>query len=883
MKLDKETVIKYRFWFSIPLAVLFVFIALICVLGVRSTTMANWADAKRTDDQLVSLASRQDLRNERWIQEMKAKTDEAVRQKDDLWYELYDGQNKVERAPAPSPGATAAAGGVTGTTTSTPVRGKLITIREPFITWPARLHNEVPNFPMDRERIPLLFRDFGEPLNDRNAMPDEYKSDFPAQYEELIKLVDFLDETANPETGRVGSVRVPGSGKTTKENARILLNPPVWGAQFILDSEAWIAQEDVAIKRSLLEAIRDANNVVAHMEPEWRKVPLPESPKPPSPAPDAASGATVAAVSNPPQPADGGGGGDGNAASQSSTPKVPVDRQRFLNTTWQIGVVPFNPQPEKGPKTRWYDGGWIVDVEITMKGNEAVLRVASVNMSVEHKLPSEAQGGKLVFLVSNDDKQRPDEREFEFDFSGQEPTKPEQAGRLMGEVSTKSLLDVASDPSLGIRVVERPLGFAAKKIVRVQRSWDRNSVLDHQRYVNPYWVMDIRLLPREGGAGPGIQGVIYNRSGKRTMPPSFEVTYTTDGRDQYKVTPDVRVPGDAVNAGLSREFPRQEIRSPVAPRRLVGVRQILTWQTVPIKQINRLVIGQEAHIHSDRTKVFPLREYDFKKKNPKQTASADASAATQTGAAQPGGAAGGAAQGPMMGPTAGMGGGTLSGPGMGMGGGATAGALSANHKLPLRRYYEITDELRRVPVALVLIVEESRANDILAALANHRMRFRATMVVWNRVPSLQRPDFLRPQGGTGGAGGTGPGRGQPGSSGGLGPTSGLGTGGGRDDAPGGQPALGGTGGRGTTPPPRGGTAGGTGVPPTGGFGGLPGPLGGFGGASSGFTGRLPGDEETPQIEIQIYGLITLYESPDAFQRIQEERKRAGGAVATTTP
>lgn len=876
MKLDKDTIIKYRFWFSIPFAVLFVFIALICVLGVRSTTMANWAEAKRTDDQLVSLASRQDLRNERWIQEMKAKTDDAVRQKDDLWYELYDGQNKVERAPVATPTATLPGGAVT--TGTTPVRGKLITIRDPFITWPARLHNEVPNFPMDRERIPLLFRDFGEPLNDRNAMPDEYRSDFMPQYEALLRLVDFLDETANPETGRVGSVRVPGPGKTTKDNARALLNPPVWGSQFILDSEAWIAQEDLAIKRSLFQAIQDANNVLAEMEPEWRKVPLPETPKPTTPSSDSPAAPAVAAVSNPPVPVDGSGDGS-NASSSPSAPAAPIDRQRFLNTTWQVGVVPFNADPGKGPKTRWYDGGWIVEAELVAKGNDVVLRVASANMSVEHKLPGEAQGGKLVFLISNDDKQRPDEREFEIDLSGQDPTRPESAGRLMGEVSTKALLDVAAEPGMSLRVVERPLGFAARKIVRVQRSWDRNAVLDHQRYVNPLWVMDIRLLPREGGAGPGIQGVIYNRSGKRTMPPSFEVAYTTDGRDRYTVTPDLRIPGDAINAGLSRDFPRQEIRSPVAPRRLVGVRQILTWQTVPVKQISRLVIGQEAHIHSDRTKVYPLREYDFKKKNPKQAASAETGTTTTTGANQPAGTSGGM-QGPMTGPTAGMGGSTLSGPGAGFGASTGAGPVSANHKIPLRRYYEITDELRRIPVALVLIVEESRANDVLAALANHRMRFRATMVVWNRVPSLQRPDFLRPQGTTGG---TGAGRGRPGSSGALGPAGGLGTGGGRDDAPGGQPAFGGAGGQGTTPPPRGGTAGGIGFPPAGGFGGLPGPLGGFGGTSSGFTGRLPGDEETPQIELQIYGLVTLYESPDAYHRIQEERKRAGTGVATTTP
>jgi hypothetical protein len=69
------------------------------------------------------------------------------------------------------------------------------------------------------------------------------------------------------------------------------------------------------------------------------------------------------------------------------------------------------------------------------------------------------------------------------------------------------------------------------------------------------------------------------------------------------------------------------------------------------------------------------------------------------------------------------------------------------------------------------------------------------------------------------------------------------------------------------PPGLGGGSGGTpGLP------GLPGPAGG-----SANYGPLPGDEEIPQVELQIYGLVTIYESPDAIQRIAEEKKNAAAA------
>ena len=201
----------------------------------------------------------------------------------------------------------------------------------------------------------------------------------------------------------------------------------------------------------------------------------------------------------------------------------------------------------------------------------------------------------------------------------------------------------------------------------------------------------------------------------------------------------------------------------------------------------------------------------------------------------------------------GMGG--SGGKGMAGGGGASAGPISPNHKIPLRRYYEVTEELRCIPVALVLIVDAHRMNDVLAAFADSRIRFRTVMSPWCACPPAL-PDFLRPH--AAGAGAARPG-------GAFGPPS----------SPKGPGDAGGATGTGAGAGP------GVGLP----GGGGKGPGRGLAwrwrrwrrcwrSLALSAHGPLPGDEEVPQVEIQIFGLVTLYESPDAVKRIEEERKNA---------
>ena len=814
VQIDKETLIKHRFWIAVPLAFLFTLIGLLCVLSVRSETKAAWEKAEQTNKELRDLAGMGSaLRNQMWIDAMKRLTDQAFIQKQKLWYEVYDRQNGVIRGPAPEQPAGSSDFGTAmpGDPGRDYVAGPVIRVTNPLITWPAILDRRW-RLPTEPSRVSQ--RSFGEPLG---VVIEEYRRHFDRQYDELLKIVDFLDEDA-----KTGSVRAAGSSKKHADNALVLLQPQKWTSKAILDYEAWIAQEDIAIKRELLRIIADANNIIARLRPEWREVTFPKPAKETESADEGDQFDGFTSV------------GDGSATEPESenaeeNAPEPIDQRRFLNTTWQVGIIPFDPDKGKGYSTDLWEG-WLIDVELVPEKGGLALHGAVANLSRRHKVPPR----KLQIILSNDDPQRPTERAFTIDAGDLEPTAKNSRGYR--DLPTKPLWDIdgLSSRTFKVDVSSFP---KAKKIVRIQLALtgeDKN-VRDHRRFASPNWVMDIRMVPGTSGAGTAVEGMVYNRSGKRRLPASFKVTFT-DGRDEF--TEIIKVPNKAgaMNAGTQRAFPKHDLKRAIAnpPKRIVRVREVLTWETVPVKRIDKILIGKPAHVESDRTKVYKLQAYDFDKKDPTKTPK------------EPG-ATGGlddTSAGAAMGGTGGAGEGSYSAL---AGGGGTGGSgsdeTSPNHGIPLKRYFEVTDELRRIPVALVLVVDMDRINDVLTAFANSRLQFRTTMSPWSRIPNLPKPSFAQTgadsdrkrSGNTGSSGGTGPGL--------------IGSG----------PGATGSGGEGTLE----------------GLGGAQG-IGGSGADS----GKSSYDEST-QVELQIYGLITIYEDPDAYRRIEQQRKNNPPPAAAT--
>src|SRR5205085_9242704 len=101
--------------------------------------------------------------------------------------------------------------------------------------------------------------------------------------------------------------------------------------------------------------------------------------------------------------------------------------------------------------------------------------------------------------------------------------------------------------------------------------------------------------------------------------------------------------------------------------------------------------------------------------------------------------------------------GMMSGSGGRAAGGGPAAVLDANR----RRYLEVTDQVRRLPVALVLVVDQMFIPDVLVAYSNSPFRFYTVQTHWRRFHgSLGTAQG----GGTGGGAGFGALMGPPGGS-----------------------------------------------------------------------------------------------------------------------
>lgn len=356
-----------------------------------------------------------------------------------------------------------------------------------------------------------------------------------------------------------------------------------------------------------------------------------------------------------------------------------------------------------------------------------------------------------------------------------------------------------------------------------------------KRFVNRWYQIDL-VVNDKGRGNYSFGGKVKNLSGRRRKPYelALEIYLAPDFSPTERSRPvTLRYSLDPLAAGEERQLPEFVTDLNQRPDKIYRLDLKHNLQTVPVKYLQQIAFGLDAagHRMADRKLVMA-----------KFSKSAE-TAATGAGGNPMGG---GLPKGGGMNPMGGMGGPMGGMAGMGGAGGADKGEATDNG-LMKSRYIELTDQVRRIPLAVVMVIDQSNAPDVLTAFTNSaRMRFQITQYHWKRAylsagalanGSSESDDM--------------PARGDEPSK--------PATGGGGAFAPkgGGMSPMGGMGG------PMGGMGGPIGGAGTGGGGILSGS--GYGGSGvSGGGSNVPSFAEQPPmslVEITIYGIANIYERP----------------------
>ncbi|MFO0845348.1 MAG: hypothetical protein U0797_23685 [Gemmataceae bacterium] len=187
---------------------------------------------------------------------------------------------------------------------------------------------------------------------------------------------------------------------------------------------------------------------------------------------------------------------------------------------------------------------------------------------------------------------------------------------------------------------------------------------------------------------------------------------------QNLATAPLEISGEPLAGGTETQLKREYKTTPVDVTKPFDVVQELAWENSPIRRIDALSL---AH-HSHRTILAPLKvNEDMKKLDPDPEPEA---------AATPSGEGGGGGMMSML-PPPGAGGG-LDGKG-GVGGPADATPVN---RIDRARYVQVTPQCRHLPVAMRLVVEQAHVHDVLAAVANSRLRIQITQATVTHAPDV---------------------------------------------------------------------------------------------------------------------------------------------------
>jgi hypothetical protein len=382
-----------------------------------------------------------------------------------------------------------------------------------------------------------------------------------------------------------------------------------------------------------------------------------------------------------------------------------------------------------------------------------------------------------------------------------------------------------------IKSVNDQIG-AFVKTTRYENNVKAEETLLERAFESRVWYLTLKATQRPGDGRYVLSGTIRNKTDRlqllgnnNTMVLNVWLSRANDLPVQFKIGGEF-VPGGATVPIAQSE---EHVLPPATPvDEIVKVEQVFDTRTVPIRRIERLALGKTDSRYAAQPLKMPLFK-QFEKDE--EAAKAGGASGSPSGMPLPMSSAPSSL-------TAGKDPSAGAAQGQSEGGGDVPSVLDSNRK---RYVDQPTTQVRRMPVAICVVVDQAYIQDVLLAYANSPMRFQITQWHWQRFRGTL---------GDSGSGGSGPGsddiagpaRGYEGS-------GGIRFGAGSIKMSGPRPGLPGA--------PTGGTPG---LPMSG-----PSPLGPggpgfpFGGDSGSLTTISEGQLTAGLVELTIYGIVSLYE------------------------
>jgi hypothetical protein len=291
--------------------------------------------------------------------------------------------------------------------------------------------------------------------------------------------------------------------------------------------------------------------------------------------------------------------------------------------------------------------------------------------------------------------------------------------RLQG-AKAKAKDDPAADPAeidAKIKAVNKQIKAASDRLKQLKPQTDPGKgLLDQQTFTTNDWRLDLQLIRQRNPQMPyALLSRLTNISGRKL---SLGLTFLVSFEGAPEPTK-IEIDGESMVPNQWLQPPPVGVRTGT-PSHIEGVRLGFDWRSVPIKRIEKLLFGPEVGgslVPKDPTaRIVPWPAFA-----PPKPAENQEEASGNTGSTR--GSGNNAMDQAMKSGMERMGSG-----GGGGGGDSTPNGLVRNRYL--NKPSAPNEAVRRIPVAMVLVMDESYLQDLLAAVANSRLRVQADLVEW---------------------------------------------------------------------------------------------------------------------------------------------------------